>query len=205
LQKAKSGTIKNGTSPEAPEAIGAGCCEYKAMIVPISEHGRLKRRRQSAQVRQVAGAAASLEFQHQGAEPVLSSPNGKVEVVSEPRGFSRADGRFRHTHFLVVSDQDRSRELYRSVFDGQVLLERDPVAMKVANTWLILNVGGGPTDDKPSVILITPPDPNRSSAFLNIRVADIDKLSELERCGYPSRRDRTWLIRCGRWPRWLLV
>jgi hypothetical protein len=23
--------------------------------------------------------------------------------------------------------------------------------MKVANTWLILNVGGGPTDDKPTV------------------------------------------------------
>ena len=47
--------------------------------------------------------------------------------------------------------------------------------MKVANTWLILNVGGGPTDDKPTVTLITPPDPNRTSAFLNIRVADIDK------------------------------
>ena len=75
----------------------------------------------------------------------------------------------------MVSDQDRSREFYRSLFDGQVLLERDPVIMKVANTWLILNVGGGPTDDKPNVTLTTPPDPNRTSAFLNIRVADIDK------------------------------
>ena len=45
--------------------------------------------------------------------------------------------------------------------------------MKVANTWLILNVGGGPTDDKPTVTLTTPPDPNRTSAFLNVRVADI--------------------------------
>ena len=77
------------------------------------------------------------------------------------------------THFLVVSDQDRSREFYRSLFDGQVVLERDPVIMKVANSWLILNVGGGPTDDKPEVILTTPPDPNRTSAFLNVRVADI--------------------------------
>jgi len=77
------------------------------------------------------------------------------------------------THFLVVSDQDRSREFYRSLLDGQVLLERDPVLMKVANSWLILNVGGGPTDDKPEVILTTPPDPNRTSAFLNVRVADI--------------------------------
>ncbi len=77
------------------------------------------------------------------------------------------------THFLVVSDQDRSREFYRKLFDGQVLIERDPVIMKVANSWLILNVGGGPTDDKPTVTLETPPDPNRTSAFLNVRVADI--------------------------------
>src|SRR5438876_3510760 len=77
------------------------------------------------------------------------------------------------THFLVVADQDRSREFYRSLFNGQVLVERDPVIMKVANSWLILNVGGGPTDDKPTVTLTTPPDPNRTSAFLNVRVADI--------------------------------
>jgi catechol 2,3-dioxygenase-like lactoylglutathione lyase family enzyme len=70
------------------------------------------------------------------------------------------------TNFLVVSDQDRSREFYRSLFDGVVLLERDPV---------ILNEGGGPTDDKPTVTLTTPPDPNRTSAFLNVRVADIAK------------------------------
>src|SRR4030081_3729059 len=79
------------------------------------------------------------------------------------------------THFLVVADQDRSREFYRSLFDAQVLVERDPVIMKVANSWLILNVGGGPTDDKPTVTLTTPPDPNRTSDFLNIRVADIQK------------------------------
>jgi lactoylglutathione lyase len=77
------------------------------------------------------------------------------------------------THFLVVSDQDRSRTFYQSIFDGKVLIERDPVIMKVANSWLILNEGGGPTDDKPTVTLTTPPDPDRVSAFLNIRVADI--------------------------------
>src|SRR5213593_3669115 len=77
------------------------------------------------------------------------------------------------THFLVVSDQDRSREFYQSLLGGRVLLEHDPVIMKVANTWLIINVGGGPTDDKPTVTLSTPPDPDRVSSFLNIRVADI--------------------------------
>jgi catechol 2,3-dioxygenase-like lactoylglutathione lyase family enzyme len=86
-----------------------------------------------------------------------------------------ADG-FVITHFLVVSDQDRSRDFYMSLLGGTVVLERDPVIMRVANSWLILNVGGGPTDDKPTVTLTTPPDPDRTSAFLNIRVDDIAKV-----------------------------
>jgi len=77
------------------------------------------------------------------------------------------------THFLVVADQDRSREFYRTIFDGEVVVERDPVIMKVANSWLILNVGGGPTDDKPDVTLGTPRDVGFTSAFMNVRVADI--------------------------------
>lgn len=79
------------------------------------------------------------------------------------------------THFLVVSDQDRSREFYQSLFGGRVVRERDPVILRVANSWLILNLGGGPTDDKPGVTLTTPKDPNETSAFLNVRVADIHK------------------------------
>jgi len=79
------------------------------------------------------------------------------------------------THFLVVSDQDRSREFYRSLFGGHVVRERDPVILKVANSWLILNLGGGPTDDKPGITLTTPREPNETSAFLNVRVADIHK------------------------------
>jgi catechol 2,3-dioxygenase-like lactoylglutathione lyase family enzyme len=79
------------------------------------------------------------------------------------------------THFLVVSDQDRSREFYQSLFGGRVVRERDPVILRVANSWLILNLGGGPTDDKPGVTLATPQEPNQTSAFLNVRVADIQK------------------------------
>jgi len=77
------------------------------------------------------------------------------------------------THFLVVSDQDRSRGFYQSVFGAEVLRDRDPVIMKLANSWLILNVGGGPTDDKPTVTLAPPQDPDHTNAFLNLRVADI--------------------------------
>jgi lactoylglutathione lyase len=77
------------------------------------------------------------------------------------------------THFLVVSDQDRSREWYARVLGAQVLRPRDPVMLRVSNSWLILNEGGGPTDDKPDVTLEPPRDLQRTSAFLNIRVADI--------------------------------
>jgi catechol 2,3-dioxygenase-like lactoylglutathione lyase family enzyme len=96
-----------------------------------------------------------------------------MEVLMSQDDFPAPATGFVLTHFLVVSDQDRSREFYRSVFGATVVLERDPVIMKLANSWLILNVGGGPTDDKPDVTLTTPDNPHQASAFLNIRVADI--------------------------------
>ena len=77
------------------------------------------------------------------------------------------------THVLVVADQGRSRDFYRSLLGGQVVLDGDPVIIKVANTWLTLVAGGGPTDDKPGVSLSPPADPSRSSGFINVRVADI--------------------------------
>jgi lactoylglutathione lyase len=95
-----------------------------------------------------------------------------------PDDFPAPSEGFVLTHFLVVADQDRSREFYQSLLGGKVLQERDPVIMKVANSWLILNVGGGPTDDKPTVTLTTPADPTRTSAFLNIRVANIANVYE---------------------------
>ena len=93
----------------------------------------------------------------------------------DPADFPSPSEGFVVTHFLVVSDQDRSRDFYQSILGGKVVLERDPVMLKVANSWLILNTGGGPTDDKPTVTLTTPSDPDRTSAFLDIRVADIAK------------------------------
>jgi catechol 2,3-dioxygenase-like lactoylglutathione lyase family enzyme len=53
-----------------------------------------------------------------------------------------------------------------------------PPYIKIANTWLIINVGGGPTPDKPTVTL-QPPNPNEISSFMNIRVADIQACYEL--------------------------
>jgi catechol 2,3-dioxygenase-like lactoylglutathione lyase family enzyme len=71
------------------------------------------------------------------------------------------------THFLTVSDVPRSRAFYADVLGGTVVLDENPCIVKVANSWIIMNPGGGPTDDKPNVILRTPEDPNTVSSFLN--------------------------------------
>jgi catechol 2,3-dioxygenase-like lactoylglutathione lyase family enzyme len=79
------------------------------------------------------------------------------------------------THFIVARDVTRSRDFYRDVLDGKVVREGEPTIVKLANGWVTINVGGGPTDDKPDVVLEPPTDPHRTSAFLNIRVADIQR------------------------------
>ena len=80
-------------------------------------------------------------------------------------------------HFIVSDDVERSRRFYTEVLGGKTVISGelgDEVTyVALANTWIIINVGGGPTDDKPTVTLETPPDPDRVSSFLNIRVRDI--------------------------------
>jgi catechol 2,3-dioxygenase-like lactoylglutathione lyase family enzyme len=77
------------------------------------------------------------------------------------------------THFLTVRDQAQSADFYVRVLGGKVVKKENPCYIKLQNSWIILNSGGGPTPDKPEVFLDTPPDPNRVSSFLNLRVADI--------------------------------
>jgi catechol 2,3-dioxygenase-like lactoylglutathione lyase family enzyme len=77
------------------------------------------------------------------------------------------------THFIVSNDVERSRRFYTEVLGGDAVLKGEPSIVALANGWIIINVGGGPTDDKPAVTLEAPPDPDRVSSLLNIRVADI--------------------------------
>jgi catechol 2,3-dioxygenase-like lactoylglutathione lyase family enzyme len=78
-------------------------------------------------------------------------------------------------HFIVSDDVERSRRFYTEVLGGRVVFSvpGGVTYVELANSWIIINVGGGPTDDKPSVILETPRDPHRVDSFLNIRVRDI--------------------------------
>jgi predicted enzyme related to lactoylglutathione lyase len=82
------------------------------------------------------------------------------------------------THFLTVADVKRSAEFYLRVLGGDVVYSGEPTIIQIANSWLILNVGGGPTDDKPTVTLRTPQNRNEVSSFMNIRVADIRSCHE---------------------------
>jgi catechol 2,3-dioxygenase-like lactoylglutathione lyase family enzyme len=86
------------------------------------------------------------------------------------------------TYFLTVADIERSARYYEKVFGARVLSRGDskgaPGYVQIANTWLILNVGGGPTPDKPTVTLSVP-DPNHINSFMNIRVADIQACYKL--------------------------
>ncbi|SCG42174.1 VOC family protein [Micromonospora inositola] len=104
------------------------------------------------------------------------------------------------THFVVAADVARSAAFYSDVLGGTVVREADPAVVRLANGWVIINVGGGPTEDKPDVILETPPDPHRTSAFLNIRVADIravhDEWSARGAVFLTPPQDRGREIRC---------
>src|ERR1700683_3888134 len=105
-------------------------------------------------------------------EPSMNSVQLEQKVYEMPPrdGFSVA-------HFLTVADIDRSARFYEKVFGGHILSRGDrkgaPAYIQIANTWLIVNVGGGPTPDKPTVTLSVLADPNKISSFMNIRVADI--------------------------------
>jgi catechol 2,3-dioxygenase-like lactoylglutathione lyase family enzyme len=82
------------------------------------------------------------------------------------------------THLLIVADQDRSRAFYSSVLGADIVRERDPAVLRLSNSWLILNVGGGPTDDKPDVIAAPPQSAHTLTSALNIRVADVRAVYE---------------------------
>jgi catechol 2,3-dioxygenase-like lactoylglutathione lyase family enzyme len=76
-------------------------------------------------------------------------------------------------YFIVSDDVARARRFYTEVLGGRVVFGPKPTNIALANSFIVINGGGGPTDDKPTVTLESPRDPDRVSSFLNIRVTDI--------------------------------
>ena len=85
------------------------------------------------------------------------------------------------TTLLIVSDVARSRAFYEKVFDAVTVRDGEPAMLRIANSWLIINRGGGPTDDKPAVIATPPKTSDTLTMALNLRVADVHASYELWR------------------------
>ena len=50
-------------------------------------------------------------------------------------------------HFIVSDDVERSRRFYTEVLGGKAIRSGEPTYVALANSSIIINVGGGPTDD----------------------------------------------------------
>jgi catechol 2,3-dioxygenase-like lactoylglutathione lyase family enzyme len=83
------------------------------------------------------------------------------------------------TLFITVRKVARSRDFYSKVLGGTVVLEEDPCMVKLANSWIIMNPGGGPTPDKPDISVVDYEPDDTTSIFLNLRVADINASYQL--------------------------
>jgi catechol 2,3-dioxygenase-like lactoylglutathione lyase family enzyme len=83
---------------------------------------------------------------------------------------------------VVARDLDITTRFYRDVLGGELVFDGTrigpgvPNYVKLANIWIIVNTGGGPTPDKPDIVLDVHDDPTRFDTFLNLRVADIRTL-----------------------------
>jgi putative intracellular protease/amidase/catechol 2,3-dioxygenase-like lactoylglutathione lyase family enzyme len=112
--------------------------------------------------------------------PELEASTGIVEIEEKNYEMPPRDG-ISVAHFLTVADIERSARYYEKVFGARILSLGDgnaPGYLQLANIWMILNVGGGPTPDKPTVTLSVP-DPNHVNSFMNFRVADIQACYKL--------------------------
>lgn len=78
------------------------------------------------------------------------------------------------THILVVTDPERSRDFWVDVLGAELYREYEgtSVVLRFAGTWLLLVSGGGPTADKPAVVFAPPPEPDRVSHAITVRVPD---------------------------------
>jgi hypothetical protein len=122
----------------------------------------------------------------------LESSMNQVQVEQKNYEMPPRDG-FTVAYFLTVADVDRSAHFYERVFGGRILSRGDsnglPGYVQIANTWLIVNVGGGPTPEKPSITLSVP-DPDKISSFMHIE----EPSSSLSRRTSTARRSATSAI-----------
>jgi catechol 2,3-dioxygenase-like lactoylglutathione lyase family enzyme len=78
------------------------------------------------------------------------------------------------TLFLTVRNIAVSLDFYSRVLGGTVVLEENPRMVRLSNSWIIMNPGGGPTPDTPGIAVVNYEPNDTMSIFLNLRVADVE-------------------------------
>lgn len=102
----------------------------------------------------------------------------KMENDMTENDFPAPSEGFLLTHTLIVNDRKASCEWYKTMLNGKLVMDPGegdgPCVLKAANSWIVINVGGGePTKDKPNTTVKVKDDQDVLSEFLNIRVANI--------------------------------
>jgi catechol 2,3-dioxygenase-like lactoylglutathione lyase family enzyme/uncharacterized membrane protein len=164
--------LGRGRAPRGVIAIAAGSAALSAVV-----SYELRRTANRRLPNSVSGLLEDAIVLGAGTALALSARRYEARrshsLEPRPEQFPAPREGFVLTHFITSRDVARSAAFYRDVLGGEVVFEGEPTAVKLANGWIIVNVGGGPTDDKPDVVLEPPRDAHRTSSFLNLRVADI--------------------------------
>ncbi|MCE2468959.1 MAG: VOC family protein [Dehalococcoidia bacterium] len=88
--------------------------------------------------------------------------------------FPHPDAGFLVVHQLTVRDCARSRDFYRDVLGGVVVMDSPSFSLvQLANGWVALGRAAAAVSDQPGLDVQPPADPSRLDSFMNLRVADI--------------------------------
>ncbi|MHA6246505.1 VOC family protein [Pontibacter sp. CAU 1760] len=87
------------------------------------------------------------------------------------------------TTILVISDMEKSKDFYLNKLGAELYRQYggDSIVLKFLDNWILLVTAGGPTEDKPDISFVPPPDPNSVSHSFTIRVQDCQHSYELLR------------------------
>ncbi len=92
--------------------------------------------------------------------------------MEKPMAFPTAGAELKY--LLVVSDYARSLAFYRNVLGATLVRQISDVLclLSLRGSEIMLTVGGGPTQDKPTVTFASPTDPDTVISELVMRVPD---------------------------------
>ena len=98
-----------------------------------------------------------------------------------------------------TDEREPASHRYADRLGGRVVMKENSCIVRLANSWVIMSPGGGPTPDKPDVERVPYEASSRVSSFMNLRGADIEGSRDWGACGarfLPAPLDRGAEIRC---------